>query len=138
MGSDVSHFSCCINYAGQSHETGVHQSQFLKRKVSRSGESNLRPSVLIPAEHLNHQAKPAHKGCYWKPFVLLDRFEFASPVELSTLKSFQHARGYIGGGFEWVVRVIKINGGYTCTVRALCMIERTYFEKTRLQLLGVK
>ena len=31
--------------------------------MSRSaGESNLRPSAP-PAERLNHQAKPAHKGC---------------------------------------------------------------------------
>ena len=56
-------FECFIHCGrGKSQLDSVHQSQFLKRKVSRSGESNLRPSAYHRAERLNHQAKPAHLG----------------------------------------------------------------------------
>ena len=49
MGSDVSHFNVSMIIAGQSHETvHVHKPQFVKRKVSRIGESNLRPSAYQP------------------------------------------------------------------------------------------
>ena len=58
MGSDVSHFNVrFINCAGQSHETVSIKSQFVQRKGSRSGESNLRPSVYQPSAL--PQAKPA-------------------------------------------------------------------------------
>ena len=49
MGSDVSHFNVSLIVLGM-HET-VHKSQFyfLKRKMSRSWESNLRPSAYQPS-----------------------------------------------------------------------------------------
>ena len=43
MGSDVGHFNVSFIVW---RDKSVHKSQCLKRKVSRSGESNLRPSGL--------------------------------------------------------------------------------------------
>ena len=44
MGSDVSYFNVAFIVQLKSRDS-VHQSRILKRNVSRSGESNLRPSA---------------------------------------------------------------------------------------------
>ena len=47
--SDVSHFHVSLTVQGKVTRQRPYKSQFLKRKVSRSGESNLRPSAHQPS-----------------------------------------------------------------------------------------
>ena len=101
--SDVIHFICFINCAGQSHETEPISHFFFKEKgeANRSVEPR---SSRLPAERLNHQAMPAHHTKQQKL-----RLSFICPNEFVIKKARVNIEALIVGQIDPSLRQTSID-----------------------------